>query len=209
VPGVEPTASPGGPRIDGPPSVAPSPSVSPLLGPIVEPANGRSVVPPVTKPEIGPNIGVAPAVGPIIVPWVCPSYDLVWIAPSLGTSPSVAPPVPLSAMRLASGPSVPAFATSAGTSVVILTGLQFPPINPRVELTPDAPPVLLSAEEWKPVKVTSQKDALRRLISRSTQHFNSSNTWAEFVGKCKDPRGDLHSNVQHLPHRAAHLLNRL
>jgi hypothetical protein len=76
--------------------------------------------------------------------------------------------------------------------MVPLTGpafdtLHLPPINPRVALTRDAPPDPLSpqAEEWEPVKVGSQKDALRRLIARSTQKFNSSNTWAEFVGKFK------------------------
>jgi hypothetical protein len=92
---------------------------------------------------------------------------------------------------------------------------QSPSIEPYSVPIPSAEPNLANsrlsprAQEWNPAQVMSQKEELRLLITRSTQQLYYSKSWSEFVNKCKDPRGDLHSEVLHLPHRAAHLLNRL
>jgi hypothetical protein len=39
--------------------------------------------------------------------------------------------------------------------------------------------------------------------------LESSVSWDEFVNKSKDSRGDLHPDIAHIPHGAAHLLNLL
>jgi hypothetical protein len=66
------------------------------------------------------------------------------------------------------------------------------------------------AQEWNPAPGVSPNEELQLvLIAQSTQQLQSSTSWSEFINKCKDPRGDLHPDVLHLPHRAAHLLNRL
>jgi hypothetical protein len=38
--------------------------------------------------------------------------------------------------------------------------------------------------------------------------FQSSSNWDDFVPNVCDARGDFHSEVDHLPHDSAHLLNR-
>jgi hypothetical protein len=82
-----------------------------------------------------------------------------------------------------------------------------PTSTPRTESHPNA--LSPSAGEWKPVRVWSKKEGLRNLIGQSTQQFKSYKYWSDFAGKCKYPRGDLYPDVQHLPHHATHLLNRL
>jgi hypothetical protein len=65
------------------------------------------------------------------------------------------------------------------------------------------------AAQQKTEVVGSKKYELRQLIAWSTQQFESSELWEEFISKCRDPRDDLHPNVNHLPHQSAHLLGRL
>jgi hypothetical protein len=118
---------------------------------------------------------------------VCPNE------PSTGASPSVKPSFrQVSAIRDFTGPPLPppTCAPVDTTSCV------------NMRLSPRAP-------EWSPAPGVSPKEELKLLIARSTQQLQSSTYWSEFINKCKDPRGDLHPNVLHLPHRAAHLLNRL
>jgi hypothetical protein len=50
---------------------------------------------------------------------------------------------------------------------------------------------------------------LDRLVQRSIKAYESTTTWGEFVVQCRDPTGDFHPDVKHLPHRAAHLLETL
>jgi hypothetical protein len=115
------------------------------------------------------------------------------IEPSSGTSPSVEPSFrQVSAKRDFAGPSL----SPSSCAPVDTTSF----VNRR--LSPRAP-------EWSPASGVSPKEELQLLIARSTQQLQSSTSWSEFINKCKDPRGDLHPNVLHLPHRAAHLLNRL
>jgi hypothetical protein len=65
------------------------------------------------------------------------------------------------------------------------------------------------ATSWVPPATVSKQQELQRLVERATRQFESSSSWEDCVAKSKDPRGDLHPNVAHLPHRAAHLLDRL
>jgi hypothetical protein len=65
------------------------------------------------------------------------------------------------------------------------------------------------ATSWVPPATVSKQQELQRLVERATRQFESSSSWEDFVAKSKDTRGDLHPDVAHLPHRAAHLLNRL
>jgi hypothetical protein len=115
------------------------------------------------------------------------------IEPSSGTIPSVEPSFrQVSANRDFTGPLLsPSSCAPADTTSFV-----------DRRLSPRAP-------EWSPTPVLSPKEELQLLIARSTQQLQSSTSWSEFINKCKDPRGDLHPNVLHLPHRAAHLLNRL
>jgi hypothetical protein len=90
-----------------------------------------------------------------------------------------------------------------------------PSIEPTSIPSPSVKPSLANnhisprAQEWNPARCLSPKEELLLIIARSTQQLHSSKSWSEFVNKCKEPRGDLHLDVLHLPHRAAHLLNRL
>jgi hypothetical protein len=92
---------------------------------------------------------------------------------------------------------------------------QSPSIEPTSIPIPSVKPRLANnrfsrrAQEWNPTQSLSPKDDLRLIIARSTQQLHSSKSWSDFDNKCKDPRGDLHPDVLHLPHRASHLLNRL
>jgi hypothetical protein len=50
---------------------------------------------------------------------------------------------------------------------------------------------------------------LDHLVQRSIKAYESTTTWGEFVAQCRDPTGDFHPDVKHLPHRDAHLLDTL
>jgi hypothetical protein len=137
----------------------------------------------------GRPIGV---VDPDVAPIWAPSLTPTWCPKS---RPAARAHNPMGKPSLC--PSAPCFCPS------------YPPSIPSVLPTRPKPDKVANQPEWKPFLAGSKKEELRRLIERSTHQFNSSATWEEFVGKCKDPRGDLHPDVQHLPHRAAHMLNRL
>jgi hypothetical protein len=91
--------------------------------------------------------------------------------------------------------------SSVGPSIVPTS----PNVSPGVRTDPEPN---AHSGEWKLARVESKKEDLSRLIARANQQFTSSSSWSEFVNKCKDPCGDLCPDVQHIPHRAAHLLNR-
>jgi hypothetical protein len=68
--------------------------------------------------------------------------------------------------------------------------------NPAV---PYCTPFVPVSVQWKPQLAGSRKDKLHRLIARSTRQFESSESWEEFISKCRDRHDDLHPNIKHLP----------
>jgi hypothetical protein len=50
---------------------------------------------------------------------------------------------------------------------------------------------------------------LDRLVQNSIKAYEPASTWGKFVVQCRDPKGDFHPEVQHLPHCADHLLDTL
>jgi hypothetical protein len=85
-----------------------------------------------------------------------------------------------------------------------------------VKIPSEAPIVVPSvnpepAEAQRPLEeaIESKQEELKRLVQRATLQFEASSSWEEFVNKSKNSQGDLHPDDAQLPHRAAHLLNRL
>jgi hypothetical protein len=73
-----------------------------------------------------------------------------------------------------------------------------------------APPLNAQADAWAPLKVASRVyDELDPLVHQATQLYNSCANWEQLVPLLRGDRGDFHPNVAQVPHRAAHLLNRL
>jgi hypothetical protein len=172
-----------------PPSAVPS--VEPLIIPIEPPPLSTAVTKPLRRASSDLN-----------------DVPLVGAAPPVATSSSqlCSPPTlaPISATLIWSRARKPMKEPSLCPSAPC-----FCPSFHNVSPTRPTPVKIANQPEWKPFLAESKKEELRRLIERSTQKFNSSATWEEFVNKCKNPRGDLHPDVQHLPHRAAHMLSRL
>jgi hypothetical protein len=81
----------------------------------------------------------------------------------------------------------------------------FPEVKQSSSICTSSPP---ASAQRKPQFAGSKKELLR-LVAISKHNFESSKSWEEFVGKCRDPGGNLHPNVKPLPRRAAHLLERL
>jgi hypothetical protein len=50
---------------------------------------------------------------------------------------------------------------------------------------------------------------LDRLVQLSIKPYESTTTWEEFAAQYRNPTGDFHPDVKHLPHHAAHLLDTL
>jgi hypothetical protein len=84
-----------------------------------------------------------------------------------------------------------------------------PPVNASqpVHTTQDSANVNNQSHKGSTSASPSAKETLDRLVSKSIASFAAASTWEEFVGKCRDPRGEFHPDVKHLPHRAAHMLN--
>jgi hypothetical protein len=84
---------------------------------------------------------------------------------------------------------------------------------PTVAPSTTAPPAMASAlrhdaRSWHP-RPTRASDDLDALVHQATQLYNSCTDWEELVPLLRGTCGDLHPQVGQLPHRAAHLLNRL
>jgi hypothetical protein len=75
--------------------------------------------------------------------------------------------------------------------------------------TPDQVPRHVPSAVPSLAAEASARVKLRELIDKSSQAYRTSPSWADFVRTCRDPRGDLHADVGHLPHRAAHVLDQL
>jgi hypothetical protein len=170
------------------------PSVEPRGGPSALPSNPDYTAPRYTPASTCDSTGGRPAPlhGQSNRPWDRPSEGPKW-APLGG--PSVGPSgilIPSASCDVPMAPPAHSSRSARGNTCPLSDRRLFP-----------------RAEDWTPAKRLSQKEELRRLIARPTQQLNSSNSWSEFLSKCKDPRGDLHPEVLRLPHRATHLLNRL
>jgi hypothetical protein len=107
--------------------------------------------------------------------------------------PSPVPVPPLRALALSWTPTeVPSHEPNVATS-------QTPGQVPKN--APNAIPILASE--------ANARVKLRELINKSSQAYRTSPSWVDFVRTCRDPRGDLHADVGHLPHSAAHMLDQL
>jgi hypothetical protein len=170
------------------------------------PPEARACNPQLASDPPAPSIEVT-SVNPVHVPPVkVPTSD-----------PSQAPMVNHSQVSILSVPveALPTPPDSALMVIPIQVTVVSAPIKAQPapgDPKPDVPhftmcvPVLA---QWKPELAGLRKDKLRRLIAWSTRKFESSDSWEHFTSKCRDPRGYLHPNVKHLPHQAAHLLDRL
>jgi hypothetical protein len=47
------------------------------------------------------------------------------------------------------------------------------------------------------------------MVKRTVKRYHEAASWEDFLESSRDPRGDLSPDVKQLPHRAAHLLDRL
>jgi hypothetical protein len=150
--------------------------------PLYRPSDG-----PKLEPSGGPNVGQSVILSPNVEPSVSNRSGI-----SVQDLPRCGPAVRPSSCAVLMAPRTRSSQSATGNTCPL----------PDRRLYP-------RAEEWTPAIRLSQKEELRRLIALSTQQFNSSKSWSEFLGKCKDPRGDLHPEVLHLPHQATHLPNRL
>ena len=65
-----------------------------------------------------------------------------------------------------------------------------------------------TARPWLP-HLNRLGDELDDLIHLASQHYSAAQTWEEYAAKTREPQGDFHPNVGHIPHPAAHLLNHL
>jgi hypothetical protein len=63
---------------------------------------------------------------------------------------------------------------------------------------------------WTPLTVPIRvSDELDALVHQASQLYNSCDNWEELVPLLRDSRGDFNPQVARVPHRAAHLLNRI
>jgi hypothetical protein len=88
---------------------------------------------------------------------------------------------------------------------------------PPVPLPAEAPtvvpsivPLRVRAPIWTPSATPARvSDELDALVYQASQLYNSCDNWEELVPLLRGSRGDFNPQVARVPHRAAHLLNRL
>jgi hypothetical protein len=191
-------------------TVRPAPSSSPVsIAPLttVPIAACYSQVVPIAAPlplEVSPD--AAPAVPILVLPF----------APS---GPHRIPAVIPKQAPIAALPSVAPSATpSIGPSLVPAVVPSSTPIEARAQVEPSNVPAVepIGATSSIPTCSGNPQDGcsdaraeLNRLVQNSITAYESASTWGEFVAQCRDPKGDFHPEVKHLPHRAAHLLDTL
>jgi hypothetical protein len=170
----------------------------------------------IVSPEVRactPHLSSEPPAPPIEVPSVSPMcvppIKIMASAPS--QAPTVMPTqITMLSVLIEALPMPPASAPMQSPTVM---HTQVPVVSAPMEAllvivvpkpaVPHCTPFVPFSAQWKPQLAGSRKDELRRLIARSAQQFESSDSWEEFLRKCRYPCGDLYPKVKHPPSTCA------
>jgi hypothetical protein len=187
-------------------SVAPSTAPAPRVGfrPVLSVATGMA-------PKVVPSQAPVPTVAPSPVPSMAPSnVPKVLRAPVciLFSGPSVQP------RRVPTDTVLPTVAPSSAPKVMptnVPTGAPVPGVTPArpPNRAPTMTPTSPSPSPTEARDPPYERDALDDLVRDAVETLKQSSSWEDFVARGQAPNGDLHPDVGKLPHRAAHLLNRL
>jgi hypothetical protein len=206
-PRMVPSQAPAPARAPSPaPSVVPSKAPAPKVGfrPVPSVATGM-------PPKVVPSQAPVPTVAPSLVPSVAPS-NVPKVLRTPGSIPSSGPSVQPS--RVPTDTVLPAVAPSSAHKLMppnVPTGAPVPGVNPArpSNRAPTMTPTSPSPSPTEARDPPHERDALDDLVRDAVETLKQSSSWEDFVARGQAPNGDLHPDVGKLPHRAAHLLNRL
>jgi hypothetical protein len=193
------------------PSIPASPTTS-LLG-LLGPAHSGPLTPN-TAPSTVPSADPAPAsvAIPATTSIAVPSVPAVL----LSTSPATLWGLPAPAHSCMSPSTTPNNAPAAVPYAdPALASIGIPATKPMV--VPSVPSLVLNcnqlkhdADPWWPAKPkVTCPDPFDVMVQKTVDRYHKAASWEDFLESSRDPHGDLSLDVKQLPHRAAHLLDRL